>query len=158
MRGEVAAQRLAERLAGWLAEWLIGRACRHLPAAARAERGREWTAELPAILADPEVRPGLRRSARALRFAAGTIRTARREHGVFRGRLTGADARAAGARLFMCASLWLAAVCLVRLGAVLHVPPLHGTWIALVVLAAAAVELFALAQAIKLVRWLCQHA
>jgi hypothetical protein len=157
MRGEVAAQRLAERLAGWLAEWLIGRACRHLPTAARAERGREWTAELPAILADPEVRPGLRRSARALRFAAGTIRTARREHGVFRGRLTGADARAAGARLFMCASLWLAAVCAVRVGAALHLRAPHGIWAAPLVPAAVAVELFALAQVIKLVRWLCQH-
>ena len=109
---------LAQRLAGWL----IGRAGRHLPAAARAEREREWTAELPAILADPDVRSGLLRSARALRFAVGTIRTARREHGVFRGQLTGADARSAGVRLFGCASLWLAAVCLVRLGAVLHIP------------------------------------
>jgi hypothetical protein len=153
MRGDVLAQRLAEPLAGWL----IGRACRHLPAAAREERGREWTAELPAILADPDVHPALLRSARAVRFAAGTIRTARREHGVFRGRLAGADARSAGVRLFVCGSLWLAVVCLVRIGAVLHIPAPHGIWIALVVLAAAAVELFALAQVIKLVRWLCQH-
>jgi hypothetical protein len=153
MHGDVLAQRLAEPLAGWL----IGRACRHLPAAAREERAREWTAELPAILADPDVRPALLRSARAVRFAAGTVRTARREHGVFRGQLTGADARSAGLRLFVCASLWLAAVCLVRIGAVLHVPPLHGIWIVLVVLAGAAAELFALAQVIKLVRWLCQH-
>jgi hypothetical protein len=147
---------LVQRLAGWL----IGRAGRHLPAAARAEREREWTAELPAILADPDVRSGLLRSARALRFALGTIRTARREHGVFRGRLTGADARSAGVRLFGCASLWLAAVCLVRLGAVLHIPAPHGAWAwagALVVLAAACLDLFALAQVIKLVRWLCQH-
>jgi hypothetical protein len=153
MRGDVLGQRRAARLAGWL----IGRACRHLPAAAREERGREWTAELPAILADPDVRSALLRSARAVRFAAGTIRTARRQHGVFRGQLTGADARSAGARLFVCCSLWLAVVCLVRIGGALHLPPLHGIWIALVVLAAAAVELFALAQVIKLVRWLCQH-
>ncbi len=153
MRGDVLARRLAERLAGWL----IGRACRHLPAAAREERGREWTAELPAILADPDVRPVLLRSARALRFAVGTIRTARRQHGVFHGQLTGADARSAGVRLFSCACLWLAAVCLVRIGAVLHIPPLHGIWIVLVVVAAATIELFALAQLIKLVRWLCQH-
>jgi hypothetical protein len=157
MRGGAPAERLGRRLAERLAGWLIGRACRHLPAAARPERGREWTAELPAILADPDVPSGLLRSARALRFAAGTVRTARRQHGVFRGQLTGADARSAGVRLFSCASLWLAAVCLVRIGAVLHIPPLHGTWIALVLLAAAAVELFALAQLIKLVRWLCQH-
>ena len=146
-----------DELAGRLAEWLIGRACRHLPAGVRDERCREWTAELPAVLADPDVRSGWPRSARALRFAAGTIRTARRQHGVFRGQLTGADARSAGVRLFVCASLWLAAVCLIRIGAVLHIPPPHGIWIALAVLAAAAVELFALAQLIKLVRWLCQH-
>ena len=157
MRGDAAAQQLAERLAGRLAEWMIGRASRHLPAAAREERGREWTAELPAILADPDVRPGLLRSARALRFAAGTIRTARREHGVFRGQLTGADARSAGVRLFLCASLWLAVVCLVRLGAVLHLQAPHGIWAAPLVPAAIAVELFAAAQVIKLVRWLCQH-
>jgi hypothetical protein len=76
---------------------------------------------------------------------------------VFRGRLTGADARSAGVRLFVCGSLWLAAVCVVRLGALLHIPPLPGTWIALVLLPAAALDLFALAQMIKLVRWLCQH-
>ena len=156
MRGDV----LAQRLAGLLAEWLIGRACRHLPATAREERGREWTAELPAILADPDVPSGLLRSARALRFAAGTVRTARRQHGVFRGQLTGADARSAGVRLFICGSIWLAAVCLVRLGAVLHIPAPRGTWVwvgPLFVLASAALDLFALAQFIELVRWLCQH-
>ncbi len=142
-----------------VAEYLIRRACRQLSAGVRDDRYREWTAELPAVLADPGVRPVLRQ-ARALRFAAGTIRTARREHGVFRGRLTGADARSAGVRLFGCASLWLAAVCLVRLGAVLHIPAPHGAWVwagPLVVLAAAGLDLFALAQVIKLVRWLCQH-
>lgn len=137
-----------------IAEYLIRRASRHWPAGARDERYREWTAELPAILADPDVRPVPRQS-RALRFAVGTIRTARREHGVFRGQLTGADARSAGIRLFGCASLWLAAVCLVRIGAVLHIPAPHGFWAAPLVPAAVAVELFALAQVIKLVRWLC---
>ncbi|MGP7996860.1 MAG: hypothetical protein ACLPKI_05970 [Streptosporangiaceae bacterium] len=139
------------------AEYLIGRACRHLPAGTGDERGREWAAELPAILHDPDVRPALLRSARVLRFAAGTIRTARRDHGVFRGRLTTTDARAAGARLFLCFGLWLAAVCLVRLGATLGIPAPHGIWTALVVLAAAVTDLFAAAQIIKLVRWLCQH-
>jgi hypothetical protein len=145
-------------LAQHIAEWLIGRASRHLPAAGRDERYQEWTAELPAILADPEVRPALLRSARALRFAVGTIRTARREHGIFRGQLTGADARSAGVRLFISASLWLAAVCLIRIGAVLHIPAPHGFWaVAPLVLAGAANDLFALAQMIKLVRWLSQH-
>ena len=55
-------------------EYLIARACRHLPAGSRDERYREWAAELPAILADPEVRPAARRAARMLRYASGTIR------------------------------------------------------------------------------------
>lgn len=55
-------------------EYLIARACRHLPAEARDERYREWAAELPAILQDPDVRPAARRAARMLRYASGTIR------------------------------------------------------------------------------------
>jgi DivIVA domain-containing protein len=55
-------------------EYLIARACRHLPAEARDERYREWVAELPAILQDPGVRPAARRAARMLRYASGTIR------------------------------------------------------------------------------------
>jgi DivIVA domain-containing protein len=55
-------------------EYLIARACRHLPAEARDERYREWAAELPAILADPDVRLAARRAARMLRYASGTIR------------------------------------------------------------------------------------
>jgi DivIVA domain-containing protein len=55
-------------------EYLIARACRHLPAEARDERYREWVAELPAILRDPGVRPAARRAARMLRYASGTIR------------------------------------------------------------------------------------
>jgi hypothetical protein len=65
---------LAQRLAGHL----IRRACRRLPADIRGERYREWAAELPAILHDPGIRFAPRRTARALRYAAGTIRTARR--------------------------------------------------------------------------------
>jgi DivIVA domain-containing protein len=57
-----------------IGEYLIARACRHLPAEARDERYREWVAELPAILRDPGVRPAARRAARMLRYAAGTIR------------------------------------------------------------------------------------
>jgi hypothetical protein len=55
-------------------EYLIARACRHLPSGARDERYREWVAELPAILHDPGVRPAARRAARMLRYASGTIR------------------------------------------------------------------------------------
>lgn len=63
----------ARRLAGHL----IRRACRRLPEDIRDDRYREWTAELPAILHDPDIRFRLHRSARALRYAAGHTRTAR---------------------------------------------------------------------------------
>jgi len=62
---------------GWvlpLAVLLIDEACRRLPEPQRAERTREWTAEVHAILDDR----GLgrwRRSVRALRFAVGQHRT-----------------------------------------------------------------------------------
>lgn len=61
-----------------VAEHLIRRACRRLPGEAGAERYREWAAELPAILADRDVGSGLRRSARALSYAAGISRCTRR--------------------------------------------------------------------------------
>jgi peptide/nickel transport system permease protein len=66
---------------GWtqrLAERLIRRACRHLAAETRDERYREWTAELPAILHDPGIRPAPRRAVRALLYAADHTRTARK--------------------------------------------------------------------------------
>jgi hypothetical protein len=61
-----------------VAEGLIRRACRRLPGEAGDERYREWAAELPAILSDPDVGSGLRRSARALSYAAGISRCTRR--------------------------------------------------------------------------------
>jgi DivIVA domain-containing protein len=57
-----------------IGEYLIACACRHLPAETRDERYREWAAELPAILQDPDIRPAARRAARMLRYASGTIR------------------------------------------------------------------------------------
>jgi len=60
------------------AEWLIRAACRRLPEDLRAERCREWAAELPAILGDDSVRPPLRRTLRALSFCVGISRTTRR--------------------------------------------------------------------------------
>lgn len=57
-------------------EFLVGRAARHLPAAARDERCREWAAELPVILHDPDIRPAAARAARMLWFAADTLRGA----------------------------------------------------------------------------------
>jgi Phospholipase_D-nuclease N-terminal len=59
------------------AEHLIARACRRLPGEAGDERYREWAAELPAILDDPDTRSGVLRSARALRYAAGICRCTR---------------------------------------------------------------------------------
>jgi hypothetical protein len=70
--GRPRAQRLAERL--------IRRACRHLPDDMRDERYREWAAELPAILHDPDIRFALLRSARALIYAAGISRSTRHPH------------------------------------------------------------------------------
>ncbi len=52
-----------------LAERTIRLACWRLPQADRDERYREWTAELPAILHDPDVRPAPRRTLRVLLFA-----------------------------------------------------------------------------------------
>jgi MFS family permease len=57
-------------------EFLVGRAARHLPAAARTERYQEWAAELPVILGDPDIKPAAARAARMLGFAADTLRGA----------------------------------------------------------------------------------
>jgi hypothetical protein len=66
-----------ERAARRLATLLIGRACRSLPGDVRDERYREWVAELPAIVHDPDIGSALRRAARTLGYAAGTYRSAR---------------------------------------------------------------------------------
>jgi hypothetical protein len=60
-----------------IGERLIRAACRRLPVDARAERYREWTAELPAILADESIRPSLLRALRAIAFCAGISKTTR---------------------------------------------------------------------------------
>jgi hypothetical protein len=57
-----------------LGEFLVRRACQRLPREARQERYREWVAELPAILHDPQVRPAPRRAVRMLAYAADTLR------------------------------------------------------------------------------------
>jgi hypothetical protein len=58
-----------------ISERFIRAACRRLPEDMRAERCREWAAELPAILDDQSIRPGLRRAVRALAYSAGIART-----------------------------------------------------------------------------------
>jgi Phospholipase_D-nuclease N-terminal len=60
-----------------IAEWLIRVSCRRLPEAERAERCREWSAELPAILDDTSVRLPLLRVVRVLRYSAGISSTTR---------------------------------------------------------------------------------
>jgi hypothetical protein len=57
-----------------IGEYLVRRACQQLPPNAREERYREWAAELPAILHDPQIRPAPRRAARMLGYAADTLR------------------------------------------------------------------------------------
>jgi hypothetical protein len=66
MRGERALLRIGE--------CLVARACRSLPPEIRDERCREWTAELPAILLDPEIKLAPHRAARMLGYAADTLR------------------------------------------------------------------------------------
>lgn len=61
----------------WLAERLIRSACGRLPADERAERFREWTAELHAILDDESIRPSWLRGLRALAFCVGIARATR---------------------------------------------------------------------------------
>jgi hypothetical protein len=95
-----------------MGEFLVGRAARHLPAAARAERYQEWAAELPVILGDPEIKPAVARAARMVWFAADTLRGAAlgpglaRRRGAHRGRGTpGKDARWLGVGLALLTGL-----------------------------------------------------
>ena len=60
MSGTPHVQRIAERL--------IRASCRRLPGELRAERCREWSAELPAILHDETIRSRLIRAMRALSY------------------------------------------------------------------------------------------
>jgi hypothetical protein len=70
-----------------LGEYLVGRACQRLPPDVREERYREWTAELPAILHDPQVRFAPRRAVRMLGYAADTLRATIMTPGTARGRI-----------------------------------------------------------------------
>jgi hypothetical protein len=56
-----------------LGEYLLRRACQRLPQDIRQGRYREWAAELPAILTDPQIRPAPRRAVRMLAYAADTV-------------------------------------------------------------------------------------
>ncbi len=64
----------AERALLRTGEYLVGWACRRLPREIRDERYREWAAELPVILHDPEIRLAPHRAVRMLGYAADTLR------------------------------------------------------------------------------------
>ena len=63
----------AERALLRTGEYLVGRACRRLPPEIRDDRYREWAAELPAILHDPQIRLAPLRAVRML-LAADHLR------------------------------------------------------------------------------------
>jgi hypothetical protein len=86
-------------------EFLAGRAARHLPAAERDERYREWAAELPVILGDPEIKSAAARAARMLWFAADTLRGATLGPGPARHR--GAHRGPAGKNGVLKSARWL---------------------------------------------------
>ena len=88
----------------WIAEHLIRASCRRLPGELRAERCREWSAELPAILHDETIRPGLIRALRALSYSVGVSAATRR--------LSRGDGRSRSAR----ASWWRGGAIQVRPG------------------------------------------
>jgi Phospholipase_D-nuclease N-terminal len=56
---------------------MIRRSCRQFPADVGADRCREWTAELSAILDDASIRSSFLRALRALAFCAGIASTTR---------------------------------------------------------------------------------
>jgi hypothetical protein len=60
-----------------IAESLIRASSRRLGEEERAERRKEWSAELPAILDDTSIRPPVVRFVRALTYSAGLFRTTR---------------------------------------------------------------------------------
>ncbi len=76
------------------ANMLIRAACRRLPGEVREERGREWSAELLAILHDPGIRIAALRRARALGYAVGVCHSAGR---LYRSALAASPAMAVAA-------------------------------------------------------------
>lgn len=69
MSGGLSVQRIGERI--------IRSSCRQFPPDVAADRCREWTAELSAILDDASIRSSFLRALRALAFCAGIARTTR---------------------------------------------------------------------------------
>jgi hypothetical protein len=112
-----------------IAEGLIRVSSRRLPQDVRAERSREWSAELPAILDDATVRPVFRRWLRALSYAAGIAVTTRRLR-----RLAGRPANLA-TRAIAGLAIWLVVVCTAML--MLRAFGHHNVWAFAVILALA---------------------
>jgi hypothetical protein len=149
-----------------IAELLIRAACRRLPGDVREERRREWSAELLAILDDPDVRVAALRRARALRYAAGICRSAGRLHRSAPGASAAVTAPArwasrsrrrplnrpklAGGLLpaFAAVLLWASAVVL------LHAYPPHGGAEYPALAAGAAADILAVVAVVRFVRWL----
>jgi hypothetical protein len=67
--GALSVRRIGERM--------IRSSCRQFPADVGADRYREWTAELSAILDDASIRTSFLRALRALAFCAGIAKTTR---------------------------------------------------------------------------------
>jgi hypothetical protein len=130
-----------------VATYLIRRACRRLPQDIRGERFREWAAELPAILDDPDIRLPALRTARALRFAAGTRTSARL--------LLRTGGRTSRPRLPRGVLLVSAAVAIWVAGSeVSDAYPLSGEWSYLYVAAGAVSETLAILAVVRAIRWL----
>jgi hypothetical protein len=146
MSGTPRVQRIAERL--------IRASCRRLPGELRAERCREWSAELPAILHDDTIRSGLIRSMRALSYSVGVSTATRR---LSRGDGRSRSARASGwrdgaihvrpgnlaVRVTVGLLAWLLTVFLAV--SLLRAFPPHGWAVAISLVPAAAFAVFCLA-------------
>jgi hypothetical protein len=158
-----------ERAASRLAGHLIALACRSLPGDMRDERYREWAAELPAIAGDPDIGFALRRAFRALRYAAGTYRSARhlrRAAGTAPNRGVRAASGSAGwASRSRRRGLTMpglpdgvrpalaALLTLLSLAVLLAAYPPSRSWPYLIVSASVAVEGLALVAIVRFVRW-----
>jgi hypothetical protein len=130
-----------------VAEFLIRRASRRLPADIGAERYREWAAELPAILNDPDIRLAPWRAVRALRYAAGTRASARY--------LLRAQGQASRSRLPRAVLLATAAAVIWVAGSVVgDAYPLNGSWTYLYIAVGAISETLAILAVVRAVRWL----
>ncbi len=151
------------------AEWLVRRACRRLPDSIRDETNREWAAELPAITGDPDIRLAPVRAVRALSYAAGTFRGARRLRRMAGGARGGRRPAGAvpggwasssrrppvipplpdGVRFIAAALvLWLTLVFLI------HLVPVAGSWPYLFLAGSAASDALAVTGIVRLIRWM----